>query len=129
MNISKKYHNKSFKIFIDIYNINIILYVGDYDWYQNKIAKMGVAKEEQVNYGGESFVADFEGINISVIWMPEITFTCENYSILAHEVLHISFRNMQSIGFKFDYDNTEPINYLFGGIYEKILRRLIKRTK
>lgn len=118
----KKLHNKIFKIKDEIYWFDIWLIVGDKEYYKEYLKRRKIIYEESGNRGGETIVTDI-GI---FVWIPRIDFTSSNYGILGHELLHVAFRVMEQIGFKFDYGNTEPINYYFEHLMTDTLWKLTK---
>lgn len=126
MNIEKKFHCKIFKIKDPIYGFDLTLLVGDKEWYESYCEKRFADAEKSDNQGGESFVSSEAK---SYIWLPKINFTSANYGALSHELLHITLRVMEKIGFKFSYDNQEPIAYYLEYMMTETLWSLTKYLK
>ena len=126
----KKFHNKTLTIKEDTYNIPVTLIIGDYSYYDKKVAnKFNIERSEQKNFGAETRWVKANNGGEIIIWMPRIDFTSANYGTLAHELLHATFLIMENIGFKFDYNNTEPINYLFDSLMTNTLWQLVKKGR
>ncbi len=103
--------------------------VGDHDYYQKICRKIGLDEFEQRNYGGETFMVERGSGVMNVIWIPRLDFTATNYGAIVHELLHASFKTMEKVGFKFSYDNHEPINYYVGYLLVRVLEKLKKFYK
>lgn len=114
-----------------MYNFDLVLIVGDKQYYENYCKSWLKLKDETKsdNQGGETFLMEKNKIPYSVVWLPKIDFTSTNYGVLGHELLHVALNVMKFIGFKFDYDNTEPINYYFEYLYTETLWRLVRHLK
>ncbi len=112
-----------------MYNVPLIFIVGDYDYYQKICRKVGLEKLEQCNYGGESLMIQRDDDFLSIVWIPRLTFTTVNYGVIVHELLHVSFRVMEKVGFKLDYNNHEPINYYLEYLLVKSLEKLKRYYK
>ena len=136
----KKKTNKNFKVTVRdlIYNFDLTVCVGDYDYYQKYVENNhGIEPEEQTNWGGESQVIISESVNNktnnikveSIIWLPVLNFVTSNYATIAHEILHIAINVFKHVGIKLDYDNQEPLNYYFDYLFESTLKELLKKYK
>jgi len=132
MNKTEKiFHNKTFIVKDNIYNFDLIIIIGDEEFYHKHLKnkyKLDMGKQQK-NKGGESFVMKYNDKIGSVVWMPRLNFTSVNYGILGHELLHIALNVMQKIGFKFNYNNTEPLNYYFEYLMTETLWKLVKHMK
>ena len=126
----KIFHNRTFKIVENMYGVPVTLIIGDYDYYNKTIKKKFNVTDLEKRYSGGETQWIKQGGNFEIfVWMPEITFHSANYGTLAHELLHVAFLIMKNTGFKFDYDNTEPINYLFDFLMTETLWALAKARK
>ncbi len=107
-----------------MYNVPLIFIVGEYDYYRKVCHKIGFDISEQHNYGGESFMIQRDNDFTNIVWIPRLDFTTINYGAIVHELLHASFRVMEKVGFKLDYNNCEPINYYLEYLLIKALEKL-----
>ncbi len=135
----KKIKGFYFEIEDRIYNVPILVVFGDYD-YNQKILKsrLGFEDEGQKYSGGEAGIIERQEINngkitkslfSATIWIPELTFTIDNYGAIAHEVLHVALHNLKKVGFNLDYENQEPLNYYFEYLYKQIIDKCFKQYK
>ena len=122
--MTRKKSSKNFRVTICdmIYNFDLTICIGDYNYYQKYMKdNHSIEYEGQKNWGGESQMIISESVNEktkrikaeSIIWLPYLTFTAENYATMAHEILHVAVNVFKRVGIKLDPDNQEPLAYYF----------------
>lgn len=121
-----KIHNKVIKISENIYEYDLHVCIGDYEWWLEYLRKHhGYVHRDQSSYGGETILmSNSDGSYVLSIWMPDMEFTSKDYGTLAHELLHAAFFVMKEIGIQIDADNAEPLNYYFGYLMTETVYRL-----
>lgn len=112
--------------------IPIMWIVGDYEYYKKVLKrKYHIECNEQKYFGGEtSLVTDEEkGEAVVVIWLPEISFTINNYDSIVHELSHAVWNILSCTGVKIGPENNEPFAYLLGDVFSKSLVKFKKLYK
>ncbi len=105
-----KAKQRIFNLDDSIYCQDIRVIVGDEDYFKKWLKKNNIKYEEQ------KFYAETGEVNMGTHDMFYVRLRCFGNTPLdmataIHELLHVTFRVFNNIGFKFDYDNTEPMNY------------------
>lgn len=106
--------------YIDLYKKEVSFILGG----SEKEAKEYFLK----NYGYDLNSEEFDGIAIEFVknglrkyyvWARFKT----NYPVISHECLHVAMYILEAVGFKLDYDNPEPLNYLHEHIFNLALKK------
>lgn len=119
--------NVTVEIHNEIYLIDMVWIVGDYDYYQ-KVAKRKYKVKmntTQKSFGGECLLVNEENGSdpFIVVWLPEISFTTNNYDSIVHELSHAAFHILNIVGIKIGSKNQEPFAYLLGWLVRVTLDR------
>jgi hypothetical protein len=112
-----------------MYLIPIMWVIGDYEYYKKVLKrKCHIEYDEQKFFGGEtSLVTDEEnGEAVVVIWIPEISFTVNNYDSIVHELSHAVWNILSCTGVKIGPENNEPFAYLLAYVFSKSLLKFKK---
>ena len=118
--------NKTYKIVDPIYSTDIVLVIGSRE-YLKKVSAKKFKLELSTNPTSAGicfFVEGDNGRTYNLIWFAKNDWLIKDYGIIAHECLHAAMRGLESIDFKLDYDNQEPLVYYFEFIYQSVLKKL-----
>jgi hypothetical protein len=136
MEKEKLINRNIYKLSNDTYDFTTWLFIGkqsDMDeWLQKKFKYTPDGKDTSAYHAGEAFkLTDGDGkIYGHFIWLPEFTFTCEDYATLSHESLHVAVHALYDRGIEMISENrSETLNYLHHSIYRGFLRQLFTEHK
>ena len=122
-----KIKNVTVEIHNEMYLIDVVWIVGAYEYYQKVSRRKYKVKmdSEQKFFGGECLIVTEEDGSdpFVVIWIPEISFTPNNYDAIVHELSHATFHILNIVGIKIDPENQEPFAYLLGYLVRATLER------
>lgn len=114
---------KTFQIKDDIYGQDISVIIGCEDIFKKWLKRNNIRYEESMNYA-ETGQVDVGTHILYYVRLHQFENTPVEMSTAVHELLHITFLVFENIGFKFDYGNTEPMNYYLEMIYKDFLRKV-----
>lgn len=119
--------NVTVEIHNEMYLIDVVWIVGDYEYYQKVGKKKYKIKMEanQKNFGGECLIVTEENGSdpFVVVWIPEISFTPNNYDCIVHELAHATFHILNIVNIKIGPEEQEPFAYLLGYLVRATLDR------
>lgn len=126
--------NKAFTYYSTQWNAKTVLFVGDYknmlEYLRKKFNYSGNDTENK-NFAAESFtIVNDDNVKVAyVIWLPEFSFTTNEYVSLAHEVLHITTHILDDRNVYYQDSAKEVLNYSFDDFYGQYLKKLHKEYK
>lgn len=122
-----------YKIKIDLYDIDVMLLIGDNDSVQEYFSKKyGADKLLDTSVKGETYkISKYNSTYPHIyIWMPNFNINnIDNICTLHHESIHVSFIINDYIGVKVDFNNQEALTYISDYILKKFLEKLLKGEK
>lgn len=133
----KKWLNRNiYKLHNDTWDFTTWLFIGkqaDMDiWMQKKFKYDPDGKDTSAYHAGEAFkLADKDGGVVGhFIWLPEFTFTCDDYATLSHEALRVAVHALYDRDVEMISENrSETLNYLHHNIFRGFLRQLFADYK
>lgn len=120
-----KAKEKTFGLTDNIYGQDITVIIGDDKRFKGWCKKKNV-KHDQSNLYAETGEIRGGSELFFYIRIPKFENCSIDMAIAAHEILHATFRVMKSVGFKFKYGNTEPLNYYFEMLYKDFLEKVYR---
>jgi len=117
-----------FKITDNIYNIPLLVFIGEYEDYQESLRKKYNLKHtKQIYYGGESKILTQSGNAICIIWMPKFSYNnIDNIATLIHEIDHVGFYILEHVNIPI-LDNQSNHAYIY--LKEYFLGKALKKLK
>lgn len=118
---------KEYKIKDQMYNIDIrILISGDNTAVADYISRKYNSKLEHNNACALHFTLKAKGkSDIEYIWIEKFDWSIENQGTLAHEILHLTFSVMDSLGIKYQREvSEEAYTYYFEHIFKQVWDKL-----
>lgn len=121
----------NFKVSEKVYEIPLIISVGDYDkCAEQNEKKYNLKKLDQSYFGGEAKIWTNNGNAICTIWLPVFSYhNPEDISTLSHEIDHVAFRILEHVEIPI-VDNMSNHAYIYLKQYflNESLKRLKKET-
>jgi hypothetical protein len=123
-------HKPYYRYYNDTYDAVIYLYIGTadqaYDWLKKRFKFVG-KNPVDTKYAGLSFTLTGDDNFMShIIWMPNMNFTCDEYTTLSHECLHTAINIMEDRGCEsMGKGASEELAYFHSAIYGSLLKQIL----
>lgn len=118
-----------FKVRDNIYNRNIVVYVGGYKgadaYIKRNLYKDGLTGHVNTSGFACTYENNLKRTTVRFIWICEYPETIVQWLTLSHEVNHTAFEVLENAGVKDEEAHCYYHDYLF----EKIMREIKKETK
>jgi len=118
---------KLYKVNDSMYCIEVLLFIGTYKESEAYLKRgYGIGMGTQEFYSGCSmYLQDIKTkLAFNYIWMPEFTWTINNYVTLSHECLHCAMNTMKLCNIPVAHDNHESLAYLHGFYFGELMNEL-----
>lgn len=126
----RKIKNIIFEFVDNTYNMDLLLVIGDYKYFQKEICEKYKIDPGIKSYNpGYAFYMENGAFIKGVIWLEEFDWRPSDYGLFSHELLHHCNNVMKVVGIKIKAGNDEPLAYYYSNLFERILKHLLKFSK